>query len=166
MVRASLVAQTVKNPETRRSPREGNGYPLQRSCLENSMDWGAWWATVHWVTYLDTTEPLITSIRMTITIIIKQNICWQRCGEIGTLESLYVAGGNVKWFSCQEKQSHGSSKCSPWNYHVTQHFHSQVETQKKWKDAHINTCTGTLIAPWFRRAKKWRLPKSFHEWKT
>ena len=28
---------------------EGNGNPLQHSCLENSMDWGAWWATVHGV---------------------------------------------------------------------------------------------------------------------
>ena len=37
-------------PALGRSPREGNGYPLQCSCLENSMDWGAWWATVHWVT--------------------------------------------------------------------------------------------------------------------
>ena len=32
-----------------RSPREGNGYPLQYSCLENSMDRGAWRATVHGV---------------------------------------------------------------------------------------------------------------------
>ena len=29
--------------------RGGNGNPLQCSCLENSMDWGAWWATVHGV---------------------------------------------------------------------------------------------------------------------
>ena len=29
--------------------REGNGTPLQYSCLENSMDGGAWWATVHGV---------------------------------------------------------------------------------------------------------------------
>ena len=28
-----------------RSPGEGNGYPLQYSCLENSMDRGAWWAS-------------------------------------------------------------------------------------------------------------------------
>ena len=28
-----------------RSSGEGNGYPLQYSCLENSMDRGAWWAT-------------------------------------------------------------------------------------------------------------------------
>ena len=30
-----------------RSPGEGNGYPLQYSRLENPMDRGAWWATVH-----------------------------------------------------------------------------------------------------------------------
>ena len=29
---------------------EGNGTPLQCSCLENPMDRGAWWATVHGVT--------------------------------------------------------------------------------------------------------------------
>ena len=34
------------------SPGEGNGSPLQYSCLENSMDRGilSWWATVHGVT--------------------------------------------------------------------------------------------------------------------
>ena len=32
------------------SPGEGNSYPLQYSCLENSMDRGACWATVHGVT--------------------------------------------------------------------------------------------------------------------
>jgi len=30
-----------------RSPGEGNGYPHQYSCLENSVDRGAWWAIVH-----------------------------------------------------------------------------------------------------------------------
>ena len=30
-----------------RFPREGHGNPLQYSCLENSMDREAWWATVH-----------------------------------------------------------------------------------------------------------------------
>ena len=32
-----------------RSSGEGNGHPLQYSCLENSVDRGAWWATVHGV---------------------------------------------------------------------------------------------------------------------
>ena len=61
----SLVAQTVKHlstmwetwvwslgliPGLGRFPGEGNGNPLQYSCLENPMDGGAWWATVHRVT--------------------------------------------------------------------------------------------------------------------
>ena len=37
-------------PGLGRSLGEGNGNPLQYSCLENSMDKGAWWATVHGVT--------------------------------------------------------------------------------------------------------------------
>ena len=36
-------------PGLGRSPGEGNGYPLQYSCLENSMDRGACQDTVHWV---------------------------------------------------------------------------------------------------------------------
>ena len=36
-------------PGSGRSPGEGNGTPLQFSCLENPMDGGAWWATVHGV---------------------------------------------------------------------------------------------------------------------
>ena len=37
-------------PGLGRSPGGGNGNPLQYSCLENSVDGGAWWATVHGVT--------------------------------------------------------------------------------------------------------------------
>ena len=36
-------------PGVGRAPGEGNGNPLQYSCLENPMDRGAWWATVHGV---------------------------------------------------------------------------------------------------------------------
>ena len=43
-------------PGLRRSPKGGHGNPLQYSCLENPMDRGAWSATVHGVTELDTTE--------------------------------------------------------------------------------------------------------------
>ena len=34
-------------PGSGKSPGEGNGNPLHYSCLENPMDRGAWWATVH-----------------------------------------------------------------------------------------------------------------------
>ena len=46
---ACNAGNTGSIPESGRSPGEGNGYPLQYSCLENSMDRGAWWATVHGV---------------------------------------------------------------------------------------------------------------------
>ena len=43
-------------PGSERFPGEGNGYPLQYSCLENPKHRGVWWATVHWVAKkLDTT---------------------------------------------------------------------------------------------------------------
>ena len=43
-------------PGLGRCPGEGKGYPLQYSCLENSMDRGAWQAKVHRVAKLDMTD--------------------------------------------------------------------------------------------------------------
>ena len=46
-------------PVSGRSPGKGNGNPLQDSCLGNSLDRGAWWATVHGVANKsDTTQRL------------------------------------------------------------------------------------------------------------
>ena len=42
-------------PVLERSPGGGNDNPLQYSCLENFMDRGTWWATVHGIAELDTT---------------------------------------------------------------------------------------------------------------
>ena len=48
-----------------RIPGEGNGKPLQYSCLENPMDRGVWWATVFWGhKESDTTEQLNMSASM------------------------------------------------------------------------------------------------------
>ena len=51
-------------PESGRSSGEGNGNPLQYSCLENSMDRGAWWATVHGVTKSQTRLRLTYTHRL------------------------------------------------------------------------------------------------------
>ena len=60
-IQASQVALVVKNPPANagdirdmgliprlgKSPGVGNGNSLQHSCMENPMDRGAWWTTVH-----------------------------------------------------------------------------------------------------------------------
>ena len=44
------AGDSVLIPGLEKSPGEGNGNPFQYCCLENPMDRGAWWATVHEVT--------------------------------------------------------------------------------------------------------------------
>ena len=53
---AQNVGDPGSIPGSERSPGEGNGYWLQYSCLDNSMDRGAWQGTVHRVTESDMTE--------------------------------------------------------------------------------------------------------------
>ena len=56
-------------PGSRRSSGGAYGNPLQYSCLENPMDRGAWWATVHRVTELDMTEGTLHARIMVVIII-------------------------------------------------------------------------------------------------
>ena len=44
---ACNVGDTVSILRLEKFPGEGNGYPLQDSCLANLMNRGAWWFTVH-----------------------------------------------------------------------------------------------------------------------
>ena len=94
---SDVVAQMVKNlptmrgdrgsiPRLRRSPGEGNGNPLQYSCLVNSMDRGTWRATVHGAAKSQTTEWLTLHF----------NICTTGClphswGYWGRLSPGYLA---------------------------------------------------------------------------
>ena len=91
---ASLVAQwwrirlpgqeTCSFPGLGRSPREGNGYPPKNSCLENPMDRGTWWASVHAVaksrTQLSDLAHLHTRTGLTCFTSFKSKVPRLHCG--------------------------------------------------------------------------------------
>ena len=64
------------------SPGEGNGNPLQYSCLENSMERGAWWATVRGVAKSQTQLSahiymyIYTCITLRITLLSRMYMLW------------------------------------------------------------------------------------------
>ena len=70
-MRETRVRSLGSIPGSGRSPGEGNGNPLQYSCLENSMDGGAWRATVYGVAKSQIRLSDFTSLQLK-----KQNI-WQ-----------------------------------------------------------------------------------------
>jgi len=68
-----------------RSSGVGSDNPLKYSCLENSMDKGAWRTTAHWVAELDTTE------QMTERLILR----WIRGMEVGKSGGWLNLGINI-----------------------------------------------------------------------
>ena len=81
----TLVAQMVKNLDASagdlgsvsglRSPREGNGNPLQYSCLDNSMDRGAWRSAAYGVSksWIDWTTNTFTFTVLSVV----NTLCWK-----------------------------------------------------------------------------------------
>ena len=67
------------------SPGEGNGNPLQYSCLENPKDGGAWWATVHGVAKSQTRLSDFTSLHFTSLA-----FSWSQLGHKDPTMSLLV----------------------------------------------------------------------------
>ena len=65
---ASNAGNPGSIPGSGRSPGEGNGSPLQYSSLENPMDGGAWWATVHEVAMSRTRLSNFTSFHFTLSL--------------------------------------------------------------------------------------------------
>ena len=88
-------------PGLGRSPEEGNGCPIQFSCLKNPVDRGSWWPIVHGITKeSDTAERLILSFGY--TIIISLHFVGVCSLYIHFLESFYCKGSWIllQAFSC------------------------------------------------------------------
>ena len=94
----SLVAQTGDPglvPGSTRSPGEGIGYPLQRPCLENPMDRGAWRATVHGVTRVGHGWTTNTQEEESASGT-AESWGWNTCPSAATLPVVQVGSTNVE----------------------------------------------------------------------
>ena len=69
---------------------EGNGTPLQYSCLENPMDGGAWWAAVHGVAKLDMTERLHFHLSLSSSILPWASLVAQTVKRLPAMQETWV----------------------------------------------------------------------------
>ena len=93
------AGEADSTPGSRRSPGKGNGNPLQYSCLENPMDRGTWWATVHEVTNSGhgwtTNSREHTSIFELFEIVMRCPICAIKKGIFCSCLIVYICSLNV-----------------------------------------------------------------------
>ena len=118
---ACSTGDTGLIPWLGRSPEGGNGSPLQYSCLENSMERGAWWATVHGVTkswkQLQTYMIININYRLYETDFIMQFILWYNFNNsiTSSQKALFLEVGGRAY--------RGSLQASPmphlWTHHVS-----------------------------------------------
>ena len=94
-VSACNVGDPGSIPGLGRSPGEGNGNPLQYSCLENPTDGGAWWATVHGVAYS------LLICQLSFEYIIRNKIIWKD-NKIFAFDISYTYNLFTKGCICQE----------------------------------------------------------------
>ena len=88
------AGDTGSIPGSGRCPGEGNGYPLQYPCLENSMDRGAWRATVYGVTKeSDTTEPLTLNTLFLLLLLLLHQLPLRSSGIISQRLGAPASGG-------------------------------------------------------------------------
>ena len=92
---------------------EGNGYPLQYSCLENPRDRGAWWAAVYEVAQSQTWLTWLNSIRLTwgfpISSVGKESIC--NAGDPGLIPGLVRSPGEGNGYPLQYPGLENSIDC-------------------------------------------------------
>ena len=72
---AGFIKDVGSIPRSGRSPGEGHCHPLQYSCLENPMDRGAWWATVHGIAKSWTQQKRLSMHARTKTSLSLECVC-------------------------------------------------------------------------------------------
>ena len=122
-------------PGSERSPGEGNGYPLQYSCLENSKDREAWWSTVHRVTKSRTWPSDLPCSRYWTFYFLQLSVPCQ-CNSLTSLKKLE----EYREISSSPATKHNSQKT------VNEHPHTKCWKLQS-KELEIRT---SLVVQWIR----------------
>ena len=121
---------SAQRPDSRPPPSNsygvGNGFPLQYSCLDNSVDRGAWWATVHGVTESDATQTMSTALRCPKEQALKSQ--GQRICHLTAI--CLVPPGRIFLSAC------GINKSNMRNPHGTQDDSSKVKQLREREEAY------------------------------
>ena len=112
-------------PGSGRSPGGGNGNPLQYSCLENPMDRGAWWATVHGVTKSWTGLSIPAHRRAAAPATKPQLIPGQLAGSLRSWISLRMHLVITEEAQDGKKQLHSTSQNATAGETISLHFPTQ-----------------------------------------
>ena len=121
-------------PGSGRSPGEGNGNPLQYSCLGNPMDRGTWQATVHWVTKSWTWLKLLGSLWKCGEKIPGEPTCFRQEGKKNNFEIHRALLTRSNWPGESESESRSVVSYSLWPHGL----------YSPWNSPGSNTGVGSL----------------------
>ena len=103
-----------------RSPGEGNGNPLQYSCLENSTDRGGWWTTVRGVAESDVTERLMHWMRgHPGGLSVSTGRALGAAASSSTLFLPMVMADSHQWWRSAHEKGLGMPSCIAWLFLTT-----------------------------------------------
>ena len=150
------------DPGSERSPGEGNGNPLQYSCLGNSMDRGAWWATVECYTEKNMKRGKITEVG-------KDRKEKSTYGWFMFLQKIYkhkIYGISLNYLYNREHQRIDAFELWCWRTHLRVPWTAKRSNQSIQKEISPEYSVGRLmlklrlntLATWHEKLTNWKRP--------
>ena len=151
-------------------PGEGSGNPLQRSCLENPRDGGAWWAAVSGVAQGRTRLKQLSSssnmwlgfdslvyihihiLKLVYLVLAALGLCGSGCSEWGP-PSAVGTGFSVQWLLLLQNigaRVHGQGQRYPMEWGFWSTFRADAQWKNPWDSELVAFCPNFILTGWSR----------------